>query len=126
MSGRKQEDLDAQREADVAAHQEAVDAVKAQQEDAPAPTDAGYDETQPHQTEIVAGTPEHQQELNKYPNASSYSPDVNVVAPPPPPSPEEVEAQAEEERQRIADAEEAERVRQQEEGPGVRGAEEDR
>ena len=44
----------------------------------------GYDETQPGQTEIVAGTPEHQRLLNAYPNATSYSEDTNVVVPEPP------------------------------------------
>lgn len=43
----------------------------------------GYDETKPGQTEIVAGTPEHQRLLNAYPNATSYSEDTNVVVPDP-------------------------------------------
>lgn len=51
----------------------------------------GYDETQPGQTEVVAGSVEHQQVLKAYPNATSYAGDVNVVLPPeeepPPPDP---------------------------------------
>jgi hypothetical protein len=44
----------------------------------------GYDETQPGQTEIVAGSVEHQQVLNAYPNATSYASDVNVIVAPEP------------------------------------------
>lgn len=47
-----------------------------------APKDVGGEETQPGQTEVVAGTVEHQQVLNAYPNATSYAGDVNVVLPP--------------------------------------------
>ena len=52
------------------------------------PTDVGSAETQPGQTEVVAGTVEHQQVLNAYPNATSYAGDVNVVVPPEEPPPE--------------------------------------
>src|SRR5580765_3812692 len=48
------------------------------------PTMTGYEETQPGQVEIVAGTVEHVQLLNSYPNATTYGPDVNVVVPPSP------------------------------------------
>jgi hypothetical protein len=54
------------------------------------PTDVGGAPTAPGQTEVVAGTVEHQQVLNAYPNATSYAGDVNVVLPPeeePPPDP---------------------------------------
>jgi hypothetical protein len=44
----------------------------------------GYDVTEPGQTEIVAGSVEHQQVLNAYPNATSYASDVNVIIPPDP------------------------------------------
>ena len=55
-----------------------------------APKDVGGEETQPGQTEVVAGTVEHQQVLKAYPNATSYAGDVNVVLPPEeePPPPE--------------------------------------
>lgn len=54
-----------------------------------APKNVGEAETQPGQVEVVAGTVEHVQVLQSYPNASSYGPDVNVVLPPvePPPPP---------------------------------------
>jgi hypothetical protein len=63
--------------------------------------DAGYDETLPGQHEVEAGSVEHVQLLKSYPNATSYAPDVNVVAkeeaePPPEPLPEEDELQREE------------------------------
>jgi len=46
--------------------------------------------TAPGQTEVIAGSVEHQQVLKAYPNATSYSSDVNVVVPveEPPPPPE--------------------------------------
>jgi hypothetical protein len=52
-------------------------------------TDVGSAETQPGQTEVQAGSVEHQQVLSSFPNATSYGPDVNVVVPPeePPPDP---------------------------------------
>ena len=49
---------------------------------------AGEEETKPGQTEVEAGSVEHQQVLKAYPNATSYGPDVNVVLPPEPPPPE--------------------------------------
>jgi hypothetical protein len=52
-------------------------------EEAPEFHDAGYDETLPGQTEIIAGTVEHERLLNLYPNATSYGPDHNVVFGPP-------------------------------------------
>ncbi len=50
---------------------------------------AGEEETKPGQTEVEAGSVEHQQVLKAFPNATSYGPDVNVVLPPPetPPDP---------------------------------------
>ena len=56
----------------------------------PAFKNAGEDETKPGQTEVEAGSVEHQQVLKAYPNATSYGPDVNVVLPPEeePPPPE--------------------------------------
>lgn len=55
------------------------------------PTSGGDVPTLPGQTELVAGSVEHQQELNKFANATSYASDVNVVqplveTPPDPPS----------------------------------------
>jgi hypothetical protein len=83
----------ARREELAAAHKAAVEAQTVE----PAPfEDVGYDETQSHQEEVVAGTVEHERLLNTYPNATSYAGDVNVVVPeppppeePPPPPPEE-------------------------------------
>jgi len=51
---------------------------------------AGEEETKPGQTEVEAGSVEHQQVLKAFPNATSYGPDVNVVLPPEeePPPPE--------------------------------------
>jgi hypothetical protein len=70
--------------------------------------EAGYDETQPGQQEVVAGTVEHEQLLKSFPNATSYAPDVNVVVPlepeePPinetdPPPPEDTTQRWDEER----------------------------
>ena len=54
------------------------------------PEDVGDAETLPGQTEVVAGTPEHDRVLTSYPNATSYGPDVNVVLPPEEPPPPEV------------------------------------
>ena len=51
-----------------------------QQADVPEFKDAGYEETLPGQVEVVAGTPEHERVLSSYANATSYGPDVNVVA----------------------------------------------
>jgi hypothetical protein len=48
---------------------------------------AGEEETKPGQTEVEAGSVEHQQVLKAFPNATSYGPDVNVVLPPEPPPP---------------------------------------
>jgi hypothetical protein len=45
--------------------------------------DEGYDETQPGQIEVIAGTVEHEKLLQLYPNATSYGPDHNVVFGPP-------------------------------------------
>lgn len=49
-----------------------------------APKDVGGAPTAPGQTEVVAGTVEHQQLLKSFPNATSYAPDVNVILPPEP------------------------------------------
>jgi hypothetical protein len=59
--------------------------------------DAGNDPTLPGQQEIVAQTPEHERLLKSYPNATSYGPDVNVVAPEPPPEPPQPEPEQDEE-----------------------------
>ena len=49
----------------------------------PAFKNAGEEETKPGQTEVEAGSVEHQQVLKAYPNATSYGPDdVNIVLPP--------------------------------------------
>lgn len=68
----------ARRDAAIEAHRAAADAQVAE---APVvePVMVGYDETLPHQEEVPAGSAEHVQLLNSYPNASSYGPDVNVV-----------------------------------------------
>src|SRR3954465_8882378 len=50
--------------------------------------DVGEDPTLPGQEEIVSQTPEHERLLKAYPTATSYGPDVNVVAPPSPPGPD--------------------------------------
>ena len=60
------------------------------------PPDVGEAETLPGQTEVVAGTPEHDRVLTSYPNATSYGPDVNVVLPPEEPPPPEVLPEREE------------------------------
>ena len=118
MSGRNEE----REAADVAAHKDALEQQQAAQEEAAEAeqTNVGYDETQPHQEEVVAGSPEHTAILNANPNASSYGPEVNVVLPPEP-TEEEVAAKEEDERRRVAEQEEAERQRQEEEDPGARG-----
>ena len=102
------EDREAAREEAVAAHKEAAEAQVVEVTEF---ADAGYDETQPGQTEVVAGTVEHQQLLNSYHNATSYGPDHNVVVPadepPPDPPPEDgaLSVEEEEERRRIAEEE---------------------
>jgi hypothetical protein len=78
-----------------AAHKAAVDA-QVEQQAAVEFQDVGYEETQPHQEEIVAGTVEHVQLLNAFPNATSYAGDVNVVVPEPVEEPPPVEPPPEE------------------------------
>jgi hypothetical protein len=81
MSGSNEEQAAAARAAlhdeDVAAHKAAAEAGVVEE---PEFHDEGYDPTRPWQTEIPAGSVEHEKELNKFPNATSYSPLVNVVA----------------------------------------------
>jgi hypothetical protein len=72
----------ARRDKAIAAHKSAADAQKAV---AVEPMMVGYDETQPNQVEVVAGSVEHVSLLNSYPNATTYAADVNVVIVDPPP-----------------------------------------
>jgi hypothetical protein len=71
----------------------------------PPPPDVGGEPTLPGQTEVVAGTPEHEALLNAYPNATSYAPDVNVVLPAdvPPEEPMAEEAAVQEDAQEERD-----------------------
>jgi len=78
-------ELAARHDEDVAAHKAAIEAQAVEEVEF---QDVGYAETQSHQTEVVAGTPEHERELKTFPNASSYGPHVNVVVAPIP-EPEE-------------------------------------
>jgi hypothetical protein len=48
-----------------------------------APPDVGGAPTQPGQTEVVAGSVEHEKVLQAFPNATHYGPDHNVVFGPP-------------------------------------------
>jgi len=106
MSGTddRKAELEAQREADEAAHKVALEvAAKQAEAEAEQQHGAGYDDTLPGQTEIVAGSPEHEALLRANPNASSYGPEVNVVVAPVPVEPEpepEPEAQPEEDTDR--------------------------
>lgn len=52
--------------------------------------DAGYNETLPGQIEVTAGSVQHTQLLNAYPNATSYGPTHNVVVPEPEEPPVEI------------------------------------
>jgi len=82
------------------------------------PEDVGTAETQPGQTEVVAGTPEHEALLKANPNASSYAPEVNVVLPPEPEPEPEPEAEFEPQREDESDYDFEQRRREYEQRGG--------